>query len=225
MTAVPPDREPAPVCGGACCAGNEFGARSVRRDVARFRTDGPDRTTRWLIEGLAEGGVDGLTVLDIGAGIGAVHLELLDRGAASAVDVDGSPAFVTAAADEAARRGVPADRVRRILGDFVQLAGEIAPADVVALDRVVCCYPDMERLVARSAERARRRYGLVYPIDRTWIRWGAVVFNAVNRLFRQRLRMYIHRTADVEGVLHAAGFTRRSHRTTRIWQVAIFERP
>src|SRR4029079_10777089 len=91
-----PDRESTPVrAGGACCVGNEFGERAVRRDVARYREKGPDETTRWLIDGLAAGGVDGLTVLDIGAGVGAVHLALLDQGASSAVDVDGSPAFVT----------------------------------------------------------------------------------------------------------------------------------
>jgi magnesium-protoporphyrin O-methyltransferase len=219
-----PDRESTPVCaGGACCVGNEFGERAVRRDVARYREKGPDETTRWLIDGLAAGGVDGLTVLDIGAGVGAVHLALLDQGASSAVDVDGSPAFVTAAAVEAARRGV-ADRVERIVGDFVELADGIEPADVVALDRVVCCYPHMDRLVDVSAARARLRYGLVYPRDGAWLRLGGVVFNAVNRLFRQRLRMYIHRTAAVEAVLANAGFVRRSRRTTLIWQVVIFER-
>jgi magnesium-protoporphyrin O-methyltransferase len=217
-----PEREPASV-GGACCVGNEFGERAVRRDVARFRAKGPDETTRWLIDGLAAGGVDGLTVLDIGAGIGAVHLALLGHGAASAVDVDGSPAFVSAAADEAVRRGV-ADRVERVAGDFVELADGIEPADVVALDRVVCCYPHMHELVGRSAALARRRYGLVYPRDAAWLRLGGLVFNAVNRLFRQRLRMYIHRTAAVEAVIADAGFVRRSRRTTLIWQVVVFER-
>src|SRR5215471_14111775 len=111
MTSSPPDRKPTPVCaGGACCAGNEFGERAVRRDVVRYREHGPDETTRWLIDGLAAGGVNGMTVLDIGAGIGAVHLALLADGAASAVDVEGSPAFVTAAASEAARQGLAPDR-------------------------------------------------------------------------------------------------------------------
>jgi len=217
-----PERDPASV-GGACCVGNEFAERAVRRDLARYRQKGPDETTRWLIEGLAAGGVDGLTVLDIGAGVGGVHLALLEQGASSAVDVDGSPAFVTAAADEAARRGL-ADRVERIVGDFVELAEGMEAADVVALDRVVCCYPHMEQLVARSAARARHRYGLVYPRDAAWLRFGGVIFNAVNRLFRQRLRMYIHRTAAVEAVIADAGFVRRSRRTTLIWQVVIFER-
>ena len=43
-------------------------------------------------------------------------------------------------------------------------------------------------------------------------------------LFRRRLRMYIHRTADVESVASAAGLHRISRRTTPVWQVVVFER-
>ena len=46
------------------------------------------------------------------------------------------------------------------------MSDEIEAADVVTLDRVICCYPDMEALVGRSAERALRLYGLVHPRDR-----------------------------------------------------------
>ena len=217
-----------PVCGlgCACAVGNEFGAKSAERDLRVYRRSGPDRTTQWLIDGLRgspDGDVSGLTVLDIGAGVGAVHLGLLAAGAGSAVDVDGSPAYVAVAIDEAARRGV-ADRVVHRVGDFVELAPEVASADIVALDRVVCCYPEMRELVGLSAARAGRRYGLVYPRDSWWIRGGSAVFNAINRLFRRRLRLYAHRTADVESVVASAGLHRTSIRTTTIWQVAIYER-
>src|SRR3954454_7461776 len=100
--------------GCACAIGNEFGADSAERDLRAYRRDGPDRTTRWLLDGLRggdSGSVDGLTGLDIGAGGCAVHLELLAAGAASAVDVDGSPAYVDAARSEAERAGVR-ERIR-----------------------------------------------------------------------------------------------------------------
>ncbi len=42
------------------------------------------------------------------------------------------------------------------LGDFVEVAGSIQPADIVTLDRVICCYPDVERLVGLSSQRATR---------------------------------------------------------------------
>ena len=209
---------------GCACAANEFGERDARKDLAAYRKSGPDRTTRWLIDALAVGGVEGWSVLDIGAGVGAVHLELLDAGAAAAIDVDVSPAYVAAARDEAARRG-RSDAVRHEVGDFVAMAEDLEPVDVVALDRVVCCYRDMAALVTLSAARARRRYGLVYPRDSWWIRAGARTMNAVARLFRRPIRFYAHRTADVDGLVRAAGLEPRFHRTTVFWQVAAYERP
>ena len=220
--------DPSAVCGPgcACAVGNEFGESTAKREAARYRKTGPETTTRWLLEGLRggpDGDVDGLTVLDIGAGVGAVHLALLEAGASGAVDVDGSPAFIAVAKEEALRVGV-ADKVRHEAGDFVELAGRIEAADLVALDRVVCCYPDMAALVGLSAARAGRRYGLVYPRDSWWIRAGSAAMNAVMRLIRPRLRVHIHRSAEVEAIVEAAGLTRRYYRRGLYWQAAVYER-
>ena len=218
------DRLP-PACGPgcACTVGNEFGEADARDHLRSYRRSGPAQTTRWLLEGLHVDGVKGLTVLDIGAGIGAVHLDLLMAGAATAVDVDGSPAYVTAAREEAARQEL-SDRVTYIVGDFVNLAPTIAPADLVALDRVVCCYPEMKALVRQSVARARLRYGLVYPRDTWWIRAGATVLNGLARIARRRVRAYVHRTAEVEAIVRGAGFVPRLRRRNLFWQVAVYER-
>lgn len=165
-----------------------------------------------------------MTVLDIGAGIGAVHLGLLAAGASAATDVDGSPAYIEVAREEARRAGV-ADAIRHAAADFVELAPEIEPADLVALDRVVCCYPDMEALVRLSVARATRRYGLVYPRDALWIRVGSQVLNRVMSLFRQHVRAWVHRTAEVDAIVRSAGFTPLLVRRTLVWQVMVYERP
>jgi SAM-dependent methyltransferase len=227
--ARPPDGEKGdrlrPACGPgcACTVGNEFGESTARNDLRSYRRSGPARTTQWLLEGLRVDGVGGLSVLDIGAGIGAVHLDLLKAGAASAVDVDGSPAFVTVAREEAARQEL-GDRVTYIVGDFVNVAPTIAPADLVALDRVVCCYPDMKALVRQSVARARLRYGLVYPRDTWWIRAGAAVLNGLARIARRRVRAHVHRTAEVDAIVRGAGFVPRLRRRNLFWQVAVYER-
>lgn len=165
-----------------------------------------------------------MTVLDIGAGVGAVHLELLANGAATATDIDGSSAYVAAAREEATRRGI-GERVRYEVGDFVALAPGTEPADLVVLDRVVCCYPDMEALVRLSVAHARRRYGLVYPRDTWWIRAGSRVLNTLARIGRQRVRAYVHPTKAVDGIVRAAGFAPRFLRKNVFWQVAVYERP
>lgn len=189
-----------------------------------YHRTGPRGLTRALIEALCADGIDGQTVLDVGGGVGAVHHELLRSGAASAVDVDASRAYVSAARAEAERQG-HADRVHYLAGDFVALADHVGPADLVALDRVICCYSDMSALVGRSAALARRRYGLVYPRDSYLGRVGLALLNAGLWLSRSSFRVYAHRTADVDAVIAAQGLVKRLHQTTLIWQLALFERP
>jgi hypothetical protein len=66
--------------------------------------------------------------------VGIIHNELLEAGVQSATHVDASDPFLHAASDEARTRG-HAERVRFLRGDFVALAPDIPPADIVTLDR------------------------------------------------------------------------------------------
>jgi 2-polyprenyl-3-methyl-5-hydroxy-6-metoxy-1,4-benzoquinol methylase len=201
----------------------QFDARHAAEKLRAYRQKGAVGLTRALIDALAAGGVDGQTVLDIGGGVGAVHHELLRSGAAAALDVDASRAYISVAREEAERQG-HADRASYLAGDFVSLANEIRPADLVALDRVICCYADMAALVGRSAVLARHRYGAVYLRD-TWVgRLSVTLENTWLRLSRSPFRTYIHRTAEVDAILANQGLVKVVHRTTLIWQLVVYER-
>ena len=140
-------------CG--CDPGFEiFDESTAKADAERYRRSGPDTTTRMLLDMIREHGVNGTAVLDIGGGIGVIDHELLDAGAGRAVLVDASPPALQVARDEARRRG-SLDRLEFVEGDFVGQAASIDPVDVVTLDRVICCYPDVDALVRLSARRAR----------------------------------------------------------------------
>lgn len=208
------------------CVGleSEFSDRIARRELATYRRRGPRTSTRRLLEAVRSLGVSGATVLDVGGGVGAIHHELLDAGAAAAVHVDASSAYLRAATGEAARRG-HTDRVTFRHGDFLDLASEVPIADVVTLDRVVCCYPNAAELLAASAAHARRVVALVYPRDGLVMRAGDVLINMFLRLKRSAFRTFIHPTSLVEGALERAGFERRHRRVGLVWQVAVFARP
>lgn len=201
----------------------EFSDKVARRDLKRYRKRGPDRTTRILLDALRAHGVEGATLLDVGAGIGAIHHELLDAGVRSATHVDAAPAYVAAAKEEVERRG-HSDRVSFRQGDFVTLAGDIPPADIVTLDRVICCYPDMERLVAASTSRARRMYGVVYPRALWWVRASFAAVNLYFRLRRSAFRTYVHPTAAIDGAIRHGGLAPLRSRTTLLWYVAVYGR-
>src|SRR3990170_1661911 len=115
-------------------------------------------------------GVTGLSLLDIGGGIGVIQHELARAGVGRIASVDASSSYLAAQRAEAERLGY-APRASYLSGDFVTLADHIPDSDIVTLDRVICCYPDMRSLVSLSAARARRLCGIVYPRG-TW--WNAV---------------------------------------------------
>ena len=210
----------------ACCQGVDevFGERAARHDLRRYRRRGPSRSTRVLLDAIVRAGVERAGVLDIGGGVGAIQQELLAMGAAHATAVDASAAYLRAAREEAERRGTAA-RVTYHAGDFVAIADRIEPADVVTLDRVICCYPDMEKLVGHSAERARRLYGLVYPQDRWWVRLGIRAANLGMRLSRRTFRAYAHRAGAVDAAVRARGLTPKLRRHVGpVWQVVLYTR-
>jgi magnesium-protoporphyrin O-methyltransferase len=211
-------------CG--CCQGVDeiFGERTARHDLERYRKRGPSKPTRRLLEAVRREGIEDASVLDIGGGIGAIQYELLDAGAARATAVEASSAFVRVAREESRRRGL-GDRIAYEAGDFVELADRVEPADVVTLDRVICCYPDMESLVGRSADRARRVYALVYPQERWWVGLGIRATNLFMRVSRKAYRAYLHRTTDVDAVARAHGLAPKlTRRAGPIWQVAVYVR-
>lgn len=211
---------PDPSCD--CCP-NTFSSREAEGDLKRYREKGPDRTTRALIDALIAEGVDGATLLDIGGGIGAIQLELLAAGAAKAESVEASEAYVDVARAEAERRGYAA-RTTAHVGDFVALARDIERADVVTLDRVVCCYPDLPAFLEAASDHARRVVGLVYPRDVWWNRVAARAIAAFGWLTRDATRWYLHRPGEVDDILRAAGYRRREITRDMIWQVALYER-
>jgi magnesium-protoporphyrin O-methyltransferase len=178
-----------------------------------------------LIEALKAEGVEGATLLDIGGGIGAIQHELLAAGAASAMSVDASAPYLDAAREESDRRG-HGGRVTFLHGDFVQLAESVRPADIVTLDRVINVYPDLERLVGLSAERALRLYGLVYPRDARGVKVVIRAMNLVLRLLRKPVTVFVHPGDAIDRIVRQKGFSPIVSRSVGpVWQVAVYRRP
>lgn len=207
------------------CDGLErmFDDALAREELADYRENGPEDTTRLLLDAIRARGVAGLTLLDIGGGVGTIQHELLRAGVERGVNVDASTAYLDAARGEAERLGL-ADRMTFHHGDFVALAPQIEAADIVTLDRVICCYPDMQALVSLSASRARRFYGVIFPHDHALYRLLQRVMNLYFRLTRNPYRFFVHPTQAVEALLTAQGFRRAYRQTTWFWQVMLYER-
>lgn len=211
-----------------CCphcedAGDFFSQKTARRDLKRYGKKGPLKSTGLLLEALRAQGVRDQTLLDVGGGIGAVQHELFREGLARATQADASPAYLEVSRREATRQG-HAEQVEYVFGDFVDLAPRLPSADIVTLDRVICCYPDMERLVGASVQKAERIYGLVFP--REWL-VTEIAVAAENLYFRARksaFRTFMHSSEAVDALVRSHGFRRNSYASTFMWQVVTYTR-
>ncbi len=193
-----------------------FGGRFARRTAKRYRTKGLDGEQERIAGFLGTPA----SVLEIGGGVGAIAVELA-QGGADATLVEVVPSYEPVARELAGERGVELDFR---LADLVADPGAAAPADAVALNKVVCCTPDGVRLVGVAARLARSRLALSFPRETRPARLFARVQNVVFRLLRRRFRVYLHPRAELVAAAEAAGLRLAYEHVGLVWRVAGFER-
>jgi len=196
---------------------------SAEDDLERWRAGRLNPVTRELIGVLLSQGVEGARVLDIGAGVGAVHVALLEAGAASAIDVDASREYLATARAEADRHGL-GDRVQYRYGDVVELAAELPAVDIVTLDSVICCYPYLEPLLEVARRSRPRLLGITYPRDVWWMRAFMRLYNLWQTLRRNPARYFVHRHAELEEWMSRSGYQNAHEGGIRVWRVVLYRR-
>ena len=210
-------------CPGPCAAAGHFDPKMAERDLRRYQRHGPDASTRILLAELRRRPLERFHLLDVGAGIGVIAAELAGAGLASVTLADASPSNL-----EVARRHVApryASRPARfILGDFTVTADSLPDADIVTLDRVVCCYLDAEALLRRAASRARQIVAFTYPRDKWYVRIAIVLENLWFRVSGNPFRAFLHSPLRMASALEAVGFVRASHLATLQWALDLYRR-
>jgi SAM-dependent methyltransferase len=216
--------EPEPA--GGCCF-DEWAADNAKR--ARSKETVAPITTAMLAAIVAEG-LEGRSVLDVGCGTGDLALAALAHGASRADGCDLGTGAIEHARQLARDRGL-ADRAAFEVAD-----GSVAPlppADVVLLNRVICCYPDARALLDNTLGAAGSIYAVSAPVDRglpgIYNRIYVGVSNAWYALRPSRfrgLRVFVHDLSAVDGRIRAAGFAPVTRARRRlIWQLAVYGRP
>ena len=195
----------------------------AKRAAARYRKKGLDKTAKRMLAFLEGPGIQGATVLEIGGGVGEVQIELLKRGAAHALNLELSPGYDEEAmrlVREAALEG----RTERRLHDVANDPLRVERADVVVLHRVVCCYPDYERLLGAAADHARRLLVFSYPPRNVVSRFLLGAQNLLFRFQRKEFRAFAHPPARMVEVIQRRGFQQSYAHHPVVWQIAGFER-
>ena len=212
---------------GSCCDprgyDRVFDGRFARRTANRYRHRGLDRTAQRIVRLVEEHGVQGLSVLEVGGGVGQLQVELLKRGAAHATNLELSSSYEQEAARLVAEAGVIGRVERRIL-DIAAAPDEVPPADVVVLNRVVCCYPDYARLLGSAAAHARRQVVFSHPPRNLLSRTVVGVQNLLFRMFGSDFRVFAHPPQAMLDVLREGGLVPSGAERGLVWRVSAARR-
>jgi hypothetical protein len=212
---------------GGCCRPGDydkiFDEKNARSKARTYARKGVTGDTRRIVDMVRSRLSPGYSVLEVGGGIGEIQLELLRDGAARALNVELATQYETVASELIDERGF-GDRVERRLGDFVREAAAIPAADVVVMNRVVCCYPDADALVGAAADHAQRYLVMTFPVDRWWIRAGLAAANALLAVRGSTFRGYVHTTRTVLSAAQGRGMRPAEQRRGLIWQLVALER-
>ena len=210
-----------------CCNVNGlneiFDKSRAAKESRKYIRKGLDRRATMVVGCLRDQGVSGASILEIGCGVGSLHLELLKQGAGSAIGAEVSESYVDAAAGLSRTLGFQ-DATQYHMGNFVDLEEGIPSADLVVLDRVICCYPDMKGLVTASTRHTQRLYILTYPRQTWWMRVGAWALNFGLTAIRREFRFFLHDPKEIGATIEAAQFSLIQSAKHGHWEMAAYRR-
>ncbi len=190
-----------------------------------YKKQGLSSSSKILMSYLVERGVADKTLLDVGCGTGAFSIEALKNGAASCVGVDLSPVMVETANELAVASGFR-DRAKFAVGDIA--ADEQASSDIVVMDKVVCCYPDVDRLLENASRACKGILVLTVPRDegvvKAMVRLWTFIDDIVEKLRGRRLHWYLHSLKKMDRTLRESGFVRTKKQGSWFWLVLLYER-
>jgi len=212
----------------SCCSHCEsaeeiFGPVAAQRALKRYRKEGPSQTTKLILRGIRKTEISDAGLLDIGAGIGVLHHELLGKIVNRVTHVDASRAFIAIAQDVDEQRG-QVESVKYLHGDAVDVAENLPNAEIVTLDKVICCYPDWENLVRASANKAEQLYAISIPRDRWIVKLVFWFDNLIRRIKGDAFRTFVHPRQQIDTVLKDMGFECSEESHTLSWQVAFYSK-
>ena len=206
-----------------CCemTDNMFNEESAKADIKEYRRHGPAKQTMLILEAVRSLGLKDAKLLDIGGGVGTIHHELLKDTAREATRVDASSAYLNEARDESEKQG-NGGKGNFIHADFTDVAANLPQADVVTLDRVVCCYPDFRSLLTNASEHSCKAIAMTYPREVWYTRIGLGVINFFQRLRKDPFRVFVHPIQEMDVLLNTQGFKRMKMKRLFVWEMALY---
>ena len=207
-----------------CGLDEMFTERVSKHDARKFERRGLDARARKLLSGLERSiGLKGRSTLEIGIGTGGFTIEMLQRGAASAVGIDAVAGQLEQAHRLAKARGF-SEKLQLKQADVTEIGDRLPAVDVVVLDRVVCCYANWTALLGTAASHARTAVAMSYPRYAWYTRVWIATANTGMRLLRRQFRLHLHSPAAMQQLLQAHGLSPQVIGHRAVWELVIATR-
>ena len=208
-----------------CCdhpAGKFFDKES-KKFIKKYRKKGLEKITRMMIDEIERLGIKDATVLDVGAGVGGAHRDLLRKGASKAYATELSEEMLSAAKEFTAAEGLNG-KVEFILGDIVEMNGEIPDVDITIHDKVICCYENADGLLEKTLDKTKNIYGFVMPRNYLIARLGFGFITFISKLLRWDFHPFFHPEQPILDKIENAGFKLKYENQTIIWNVRVYRK-
>lgn len=210
-------------CGQDIDGTDQFFTKQAASYIKRFKKKGLERSQKQLMQGLHKNDLKGLSILEIGCGVGYFHNQLIQDGCSRAIGVDISKGMVRMAKMYSKKLG-NADNTRYLMGDYMQHHQEIEQQDITILDKVFCCYENCDDLLAESSAKTKKLYAFTLPRDDWWFSPVFKFFISTMKLFRFTFHPYAHPVEAIGHFLREKGFKEIHKDSTFIWKSFVFSR-
>jgi magnesium-protoporphyrin O-methyltransferase len=200
-----------------------FKPRKARGTLRRYRKKGLDMLEREMVSIASAQSLTGARILEIGGGIGTIQAELLAAGASSGEIVELVSAYEPYARELAQDKGIESRSTFRV-ADVLEHPESVAPADIVVLNRVVCCSPEGVRLTAVAGKLAGRMLLVIYPRDRALVRLGMRLMNGMFGLMGRSFSVFLHTPSALCAAAQAEGLSGGETSRTFAWEFTAFRR-
>jgi len=214
----------------ACCHNsgayeptNKFFSRWSKRYAKSFRKNGLEKTQRFLLEGVRKVPIASKEILDIGCGVGSLHITLLREGASSATGIDISEGMLDQARTLAEENHLEG-KTAYVLGDFVGESENLKDADITFLDKVVCCYKNYRQLIEHSTAKTRTIYALSHPKNNILMESIFKLQILFLKLSQGSFYPFWHDWNEVHRIVLDQGFQLTYSNSTIAWQVLVYKR-
>jgi magnesium-protoporphyrin O-methyltransferase len=210
----------------ACCKilyENEFDKRYAQKELERYHQHGLKNNSKPLFKLIERLNLQGKSLIDIGGGIGSLSFELIKKGIVKSTLVDISEAHIITCEQESIRMGIQ-HRIHCLQGDFLEKMIEIPAADLVVLDKVICCYAQYEHLIRNSVNKSKKWYAFSLPKDVWWVHVSQGLEKLWNRLKGKSFPTFIHPVKDIVGIMASSGFQKIAQSDYKEWTMMVFEK-